>query len=55
MAMHVPSVVQCTACSRPFWRELATEVGEFDPWNRSDLDDEGLPIDPAFRAAPRPH
>jgi len=53
MAMHVPSVVQCTACSRPFWRELATEVGEFDPWSRSDLDEDGLPIDPAFRAAPR--
>jgi hypothetical protein len=53
MDFHTTSVVQCKACNRPFLRQFATEVGEFDPWSRSDLDEDGLPIDPAFRAAPR--
>lgn len=52
MDFYTTSVVQCKACNRPFLRQFATEVGEFDRWSQSDLDEEGRPINPAFRAAP---
>ena len=52
MAMRVPSVVQCRACSQPFWQKLATTVGSFDPWSKRDYDDDGQPIDPTLRDTP---
>jgi len=52
MDFRTTSVVQCKACNRPFLRQSATKVGEFDRLSERDLDDDGRPINPAFRAAP---